>query len=287
MRKCQLIINSVNANIIISTKERAWIEHLRHSLFLKRYIPAYKILNYKTATHCQLNLKRGTPSFSINFPHATYINKAYNDKDIVSIAELLLERARQEANNYCLHSSGVIIDGKGVIFWGGATGMGKTRLALRLARKFHAQIYSDEKTVVNLRDRVMLGGVRVAYLSKSYFKKHHRGQSFYYFSTDSNYCPVPIAFMIYPYVEDSSKIYYEKWGQTKFNWHLYEELSRKIRATSRRLFNNTLPVLSLDSLKLAQTRNKEIKYFTQKTPCYYMRGNEDLLCRKIIQMIRS
>lgn len=197
--------------------------------------------------------------------------------------EFLLEGVRQETGIYCLHSSSVVVNGRSIIFWGNASGMGKTRLALTLSEKFGAQMYSDEKTLLNLQKNITVGGIASIYLLKPYLKDKFGNADFYNFIPPGRFFPV--GFFVYPHIDENSKsIYVERWDVNKFSWHLYEELSRKIRGTSRRIFNNTLPVSSIDSIPIATQRSLAVEAYVKSTPCYYMRGSEVLICENIMKL---
>lgn len=283
MKNYYLTVRSLGAAVKVVSSERSWTKKLKNSKFLKRYIPCYEISEDDEGAGCVLTLKSGRPRFSLEFPRATYSNLKYDEKDIVSLIEFLLERLRQEGGCFCMHSSSVAIGDQGVIFWGWASGLGKTRLVLNLVKNFGVKFFSDEKTLIDLKNVRMLGGAASAYLSKNYFKKYHQNKKFYDFTAPC--APAKIAFLAYPQVSESKKLFIEKWSSEKLDWHLYEELSRKIRAISRRLFKNTLPVPSLDTPALSQKRSLEIKKFVKRASCYYMRGTEKQISEKILKML--
>jgi len=79
----------------------------------------------------------------------------------------------------------------------------------------------------------------------------------------------------------------ERWSSEKFEWHLYEELTRKIRATSRRLFKNSLPVPSLDTSIISQKRSSRVKEFVKFISCYYMSGTEEQISKGIFKLINK
>lgn len=285
MKKYYLTVKSFGAAVKVASLEKSWIKKLKNSKFLKRYVPCYEISKESKDAGCVLTLKSGYPRFYLEFPRATYSNLKYDEKDIVSLIEFLLECLRQKSGYYCMHSSSVAIGDRGVIFWGWASGLGKTRVVLSLVKNFGAKFFSDEKTLIDLKNVRMLGGVASVYLSKNYFKKYHRNKKFYDFALPCTH--TKIAFLVYPQVSESKKLFIEKWSSEKLDWHLYEELSRKIRATSRRLFQNTLPVPPLDTPTLSKKRSLEIKKFIKKVPCYYMRGTEKQISEKILKMLHN
>jgi len=286
MKKHYLAIDSARARVSVMSSDFKLIEALKYSEFLRRYVPGYRIVNDSALRTVSITLKTGKPCFLLKYPKAEYTNVSYEDKDVVSLIELLLERARQETGTYCLHSSSVIVKGRGVIFWGGASGMGKTRLALTMSENFNARIYSDEKTLLSLRKDLIVGGIASVYLLKPYLQDKFNGTGFHDFPQLKQ--SFPVGFFVYPNIDEHSRsAYVERWDAEKFNWHLYEELSRKIRGTSRRIFHNTLPVLSIDSLPVAKQRSMEVEVYTKRTPCYYMKGSEKMICKSIIKLCKN
>ncbi len=287
MQKSTLIVNSAGAKIAVSSSGKDWLKKFVDSDFLQRYVPAVKITLHKnkTGADCFLVLKRGGPRFSISYPRAIYQNKKFNEKDVITLLDFMLERAREERKVYCLHSSSISLGGEGIVFWGGASGMGKTRLMLAMSSKFGANFYSDEKTLINLQNNKMVGGARSAYLSKPHFKNRYGARTFLDFKNNAG--TPPIRLFVHPIVTDSKKLAFERWPDEKFEWHLYEELSRKIRGTSRRLFKNTVPVPSLDTPALSKKRSLAVKKYTRKIPCYFMKGSENVIAKKILLMLKK
>ena len=175
--------------------------------------------------------------------------------------------------------------GKVALVTGGASGMGKTRMALKISKNTNSSMYSDEKTILNLNKKLIQGGVNTAYLSKPFLKKMFDGDNYLKFNINKS--TIPINFFVYPYVEEENtgKPIIEKWESDKFEWHLYEELSRKIRGTSRRFFNMSVPAQSLDTSLISKRRSDEIKHFTKEVPCYFMKGSEEQIEKAILELI--
>lgn len=282
MPKHSVIIKSLHVSIIIKSNKKEDIRRIRNSSFLRRYIPSCEIINSESKTDCILFLARGSANININYPIAKYCGNKIDIKDVVSLAEYLLERARQEKGIYCLHGSVCVIRNKAVIFWGAVSGMGKTSLCKELNDNYSAEWLADEKILIDLKKELMVGFVDTAYIKNG---SHHT----FYTLKSSNDNPIPIAFFVQPHLSGSSDsdIKFIKWGESKFRWHLYEELNRKIRATSRIFFNCKMPVLPIDTIKLAKKRLNEISRFSQKIDCYYLRGNAENICGKIIKLSNS
>lgn len=273
-----LTIKSLKASIVIKSDQEKDIKKLKASVFLKRYIPNAVFLEQNTKPDCGLIIKKGKARIDLKYPQAIYYNNQFNEKDLVSLAEYLLERARQENGLYCIHGSACLVNNKAVIFWGGASGMGKTTLCKKIQEKYGANWFADEKIVIDFSTGRVVGWVDIAYLKegKNKFKK----------LSTNNQRSIPIAFFIYPLLTDDScsKLLFDKWSAEKFRWHLFEESNRKIRATSRSFFNSE-PIMPIDTIKLARKRIEAIKKITNKTKCYFMRGNSDGICKKINSLL--
>jgi len=281
MLKSSLVIKSAGATIEISSQNKNNIVKLKKSTFLRRYIPDAQIEMVLKKVDCRLVLHRGPEKMKLNYPQADYYAKKYSEKDIVSLAEYLLERARQERGIFCVHGSACVINGQAVIFWGGASGMGKTSLSHDLSRTQGAKWYGDEKILVNLHKKTVCGRVATAYIKNG--KKNIYQPIIGSFSQS-----IPIAFFVYPFLfkNDNGRLIWGKWPREKFYWHLFEELNRKIRATSRRLFNDQEPVMSIDTIELARRRNVLISGLIRVIPCYYTAGNSHRICDKIKSLIK-
>ncbi|MFA6593905.1 MAG: hypothetical protein WCT16_01480 [Candidatus Buchananbacteria bacterium] len=285
MLKSSLVIKSAGAAIEISSQNKKDIVKLKKSTFLKRYIPDGQIVTDmvmdQKKVDCRLVLHGGSEKLKLNYPQADYYTKKYNEKDIVSLAEYLLERARQERGIFCVHGSACVVNDQAIIFWGGASGMGKTSLSHDLGRKQWAKWYGDEKILIDLRRKTVCGRVATAYIKN--------GQKNIYQSIIGNFSPsIPIAFFVYPFLFKNSndRLTWVRWPKEKFYWHLFEELNRKIRATSRRLFNNQEPIMPIDTIELARRRNVLIRGLIKTIPCYYTVGNSHLICGKIKSLIK-
>jgi hypothetical protein len=228
------------------------------------------------------------------FNFASYPNIAigcnqFSTKDIISVIELALERARQDQGIYCIHSSSVIYKGKAVLFWGGATGMGKTRMA-RLFMEKGASFYSDEKTLFSPIELEVVGGIGFQYLAKTYWKKNSSiltdpEESYIKIDVEERKKNFPIALFVYGFGIDGAEFSMELWESAEFEWHLYEELGRKIRAISRRVLEGKMSVPSIDSQENADRRVKNVSTFTKKIKCYSIQGCPEKVIEKVVNLL--
>ena len=251
--------------------------------FIGKYIPGF---NFDSAGQVDsvINFLDQDLSFDFGkYPEVSIGLGGMSEKDIISLIELVLERARQEKGVYCIHSATVIYKDKAVIFWGGASGMGKTRMARKFAED-GALFYSDEKTLIDFNSTRVVGGIPYQYLEKDYWIKklgvteddsYHRSESA---STGS----FPIMVFVYGFAIDGAVFSADKWSPEKFEWHIYEELGRKIRAISRRVKDASVSVPSIDSQECADKRISLIKR-NNSLPCYSVQGTPEA----IIEFIKT
>lgn len=94
--------------------------------FFYSYIPSVVIVHSTdiktidasiTLEECESNI------LNINYPYVYYGYNTLNTKDIISLIEFILERARQEKGIICIHGAGSVVNNKLAICWGPATGM--------------------------------------------------------------------------------------------------------------------------------------------------------------------
>ena len=275
-----IIIKSLKSSIVVKSYRKKDIHLLKSSAFLRRYIPNVIISERASGEDCELVIKKGKDRIDVQYPRAIYYSDKFNEKDVISLAEYLLERARQESGLYCIHGSACMVEGRTVVFWGGASGMGKTTLCDKL-QKYGAVWFADEKIIIDSSNNQICGWINTAYLKNK--KNNFRQIS----AVDRQ--SIPIAFFIYPLLTDDScsKLIFDKWPSEKFQWHLFEEFNRKIRATSRLFFSSREPVLPIDTLALARKRVAVVKNIVKQSENYFARGNSENICKNIFSLIKK
>jgi hypothetical protein len=290
MRNILLKINSIN-NYVIVEGHYELLHLVANDEFLYSYIPDVKAeitSNIKLPVKGYIKLiESNEENICLDYPKAEYSYIKPNIKDIISFIEYYFERLRQDESSLAIiHGSCAIYKNQPIIFWGGASGMGKTRLALGI-QKIGGQILYDEKIVISLKTGGVVSGINSIYNNKDFYESTF-GDKLYIpinnnlFSTQYN---VPL--YIYGFIRDNALIETREWDSFRFNWHIYEELSRKIRGTSKRFFNFTYPVQSIDTQELAIKRNNFVKKFTEKNHCYYVSGNEQDTINYIEELIEK
>lgn len=272
----ELFLKSGGISLKLICENKKLLTKIIQNDFFEKYIPGFN-MSVDTYAMATLELLNEEVSFNFEtFPEIKIGINGLNEKDIISLIELVFERARQEAGIYCIHSACSIYQNKAVIFWGGASGMGKTRLA-RLLADNNGVFYSDEKTLINAHTLEVTGGVPYLYLDKKFWSNHinNKNNDSYYKTENSSIKSIPIGLFIYGFGIDGSDFSCDLWKPEKFEWHLYEELSRKIRAVSRRVKNGDITVPSIDSRQNGDSRIHNVRNITKTIPCYSLQGSPE------------
>ena len=266
----ELFIKSAKAIIKLESNKEI-LDKIKDDEFFYSYIPSIEIIDTAKEDRV-IRIKQGKENkVTINSSVVTYTCKEVNTKDIIAFIEYVLERIRQEKGIICIHGAGAVINDKVVVTWGTTTGMGKTTLALELSKG--NQFYSDEKILIDLKKMKAVGRIKNQYLSNDYWKNKYGNNSFYVHDNLSEDKEYDIALFVQPIICDQKEYTLDKWDSKKFLWHLYEESSRKIRGTSRLLFDNSYPIMSFDNEEIAIKRLELLKKFTSIIPAVYYKGN--------------
>lgn len=254
---------------LISSKEAQ--KKIINDEFLTSYIPSVEIIDdCDNEDAIIIAVKTINNEIDINYPKVYYKYKSLNSKDIISLIEFIFERCRQEKGIICIHGSGAIVKNKLVACFGTTTGMGKTSLSLALSN--NNLFYSDEKILIDLNNCTCVGRIKNQYISNNYWKIKYGNINYYEPHSLAKDIYYKVGLFVEPIICEQKKYVLEEWKESKFLWHLYEESSRKIRGTSRILFNNTYPVMSLDTESLSLKRLNLIKKFTKNVPAIYYKG---------------
>lgn len=276
-------INSYKTGIELVSKNKRLIEKILSSEFIRTYVPCYDYVSPEVDAKLEIGSSKN--KIKIDFPLAEYCSKKIDVIDIIVIAEYLLERARQEKGVYCLSSSAAEKNGKGVLIFGGTTNLGKTSVATTLAERYNFSFLSDEKTLLDLGNYLIVGGVSHLKLRKKEQKEKYSNieviEPNTIFKTSRE---ASLNLIIHPYIDNGQK-YMEKWDATMADWHFFEELSRKIRGVSKRICNKTIPLPSLDTDKIALRRSKLCKKLAREIPFYAIRGTPEQICEEVNKLL--
>lgn len=270
----KLYLKSATAIIKINIDESI-IQDIIGSVFLYSYIPSVEVLEEVNEKIVDANIyveKCNENKIEIDYPKVHMKCIEPNVYDIISLAEYVLERARQEKGIICIHGAGCVIKNKLIACWGTATGMGKTTLAIELSKNENT-FYSDEKILIDLKNKKAVGRIKKQYISNDFWKSKLGDLIYYEHDNITKEDVYDIEMFIQPIICNQKEFVIDKWKSEKFLWHLYEESCRKIRGTSRLFFNNTYPIMSLDYDKLAKDRLELLRKFTKEIPSIYYKGN--------------
>lgn len=279
------LISSGNTTLKVAFDNQELGEQVLNNTFIQKYIPGLEFREHSEADASILFSDQKIYFDFSGFPQVVIGAEEMSEKDIISLIELVFERVRQEKGVYCIHSAAVIYNQRTIIFWGGASGMGKTRLAKFLSEQ-GGEFYSDEKTLIDLNTLEVVGGIPYQYLDKDYWKKqlNNTNSDSYYKSGVNLTVRLPMALFVYGFALDGAEFSNELWPAEKFEWHLYEELGRKIRAISRRVKNGGISVPSLDSQENADKRIANIQKLTKTIPCYSIQGTAENIIKFIKEL---
>ena len=273
-RKYTTVISSGGVSIMVNFEDVKVGGEVLADSFMKKYIPGLEI-GKNNKTEVVVNFVKRKVFFQFDtYPKINIGSTGLSIKDIISLIELVLERARQEKGIYCIHSASVIYKNKAVIFWGGATGMGKTRLVEEMSKQ-GGSFYSDEKTLIDLNKMKVMGGIQFQFLDKEFWKKQIKNQSkdSYYRHNSEHISSLPIGLFVYGFGIDGAKTSSERWSPIKFEWHMYEELGRKIRSISRRIMDGKKSVPAIDTQTNADRRIRFVHSLSNTIPCYSIQGS--------------
>jgi hypothetical protein len=211
----------------------------------------------------------------LKYPEIRY-NNLYDSREIVVLTEYLAERARQEKKGYySLSSACASLDNRAIVFFGGATHLGKTSSMLTLVKKKNFDFVSDEKTLLDLANlEIIPGAVSIPLRKEILRKKFFHLESPEFVKMDQKDRINNAALFIYPHLDSglSEPIFY-KFKPLDFFWLLTRELSGVIRGSVRMVNNFSYLLPSLDTEELAQERVARTKHFCEKVPCYYFQGS--------------
>jgi hypothetical protein len=274
----QLIINSVNVKGEITAQD-SLIEKILSDSFTFHYIPNGTISRGKGSVkvYTDPNLKK---LVQMEYPEAILSGDADN-RSYVVLCEYLMERERQDKLGICSISSSSVYKGdEGILFFGGATNLGKSTCALELVDNGYT-FFSDEKTLLNLEKGLMVGGSRGIPLRKEIIKKRFVNDpgSFKEIKCDEYKTP-QVKLIILPHLDHGLKEpIINPFAPLDLFWHLTKEFSRRIRGDTKfvNYFEYLLP--SLDTEELAQKRISITKDFVKGVEGFYFQGNTNQLVK--------
>jgi len=219
------------------------------------------------------------------------LGKNLSMMDLVTLIDYLLEYFRQKMGVYCLHGSAISIKGNGVWFMGPISGLGKTTLALNMCLRNDCKFIGDEKILLDKKGNLIEGIKNINYnkelLTKSVavnFDGMVEKDIQNVLELEKNL--VRLKLIILPILmRGAGFIEIDKWKIEKSSFHIYEQLSLKIRAVSRRLNNFVVPIQSIDNDELSQKRSDFANEIVKNVEVYMLKGDEKSVAQKILELV--
>lgn len=292
-----MIIYSGSSKILLSGPSDL-VDKIISSSFVYHYIPAFSLtskVKIRQEYTLELNNKNAKLSFQKQgkkFYLEGNLKKYLSLEDVITVLEYCLEYIRQEKGIYCVHGSAVAKQGKSILFIGAASGLGKTTLALNLCQQEGFDFIGDEKILVDLNNQLVGGSTFIIYNKKFLTKSIKINLNLKKIDYNSQIklakTPLRLSLIVQPMIFNSAvKLEIERWNNLKANFHFYEEITRKIRGTSRRINNFRYPLPSIDNEIIALKRASFANEIAQKVPFYQLRGNTSKIMGKISELLKQ
>lgn len=210
-------------------------------------------------------------------------------EDLITVVDFAFEPYRNSIGIYTLNSSSVISGDKAVIFFGGATGMGKTSLARYLSLKPDFNMYSDDKTILNLSSLKVVDGSNFIHKNKTSLQTEFNATDSDHVEFDSETQKnINISLFVYGYTGEKEGFKEsEIWDGAKLEWHLYEALTKRIRGVTRRICGGTISLPSLDTATLAEKRIKDLKKVSEEIKCLFIKGEPEFVYNQVLSNINK
>ncbi|NLB72385.1 MAG: hypothetical protein GX797_10355 [Chloroflexi bacterium] len=265
-----------SAGIILRLKSSPKVlEEILSSSFLREYIPNLSFPQMGKPSF-EIEVKNGdTLRFHTNkcsFAEITgLLGRDFSVEDLITVIEYCFELIRQNAGIYCMHASASCSNGKVVVLMGGASGIGKTKVNYLLVRNHGFKFVSDEKTLIN-KNLNVIGGISKIVVNKEILLKNTDIQEY---GVRQSETITPIGYIFQPITVEGGKLFLDKWDANKANFHIYEELSRKIRGISRRINNFMFPLHAIDTKDNSYNRSELARAISNKILCSTIYGSPE------------
>lgn len=199
---------------------------------------------------------------------------------LIVVAGHCLEAVRQAAGRYLIHGSAVAVGSGATLFFGAASGIGKTSLAIALARQSGGLFLGDDKIIID-ESGMVLGGPDKVHLNKAVLgDKLGLSENI---SVDAK--ATQLSRLVMPVIQpgENINVQIDQWDVEKTAFHLYEEASRSIRGVSKRVYNDTYALPSLDTRKLALRRSRAINKLASQVQGVALYGSLDTAVQWLIK----
>lgn len=285
-----MVIKSGNQRILIKGSE-GLLKKISASGFGAGYIPNYSLIKKAADTELFLSLSSGPYDFKVDYPefYFSFPESEVSAEDIFTVIDHCLEYDRQLHGIYTVHGSACAKNDKGILIFGPVSGLGKTSLMLELCRKYGFFPAGDEKILIDDKPRIVGGVIRLS-INKPQISRIIGSSGKSYDMTRGDLLPAyqpeaKLSLGVIPLVSPGSRLIVEKLSPAEADWHLYEEVSRKIRGTSRRISDFSYPIDSLDTQSLSSKRVKAVKTISSKTDFFRIRGGLAATAKEISRLV--
>ncbi len=195
-----------------------------------------------------------------------------SSEDIITVVDYIYEAQRNANGIYTLNSSVCVYqDSKGVILFGGSTGMGKTTLVRDMSGQYDFSMYSDDKVLLDLNNLEIINGSKYIHLNKtSLINEFGEAKDHVALEETGDIKDIKISLFVYGYLTDGFSEH-EVWSKEKFMWHMYEAMTKRIRGVTRRINGGLLALPSLDTQALSAKRINDLSKLCDNVECLFIK----------------
>lgn len=279
----EIIINSVRVSGKIIAR-KSILEKILNDEFTFHYIPDIQIKKEGIPDVVIMEDKEAN-DYELDYPFAKLAPNVEH-KSYISILEYFMERARQEKTTiYSINSSSAYKDDLGVLFFGGAINLGKSSSAIELSRNGF-RLFSDERTLIDLKEKRLISGVNSVPLRKEIIKKKFKTNKKYYpIIREKNKFP-KIKMIILPHLERiSQKPFYYKMKQLDLAWLLNREFSVRTRGNTAFINNFSILLPPIETKEIGEKRWSLLLEFVKDVEGYYFQGSLEQLVNFVKDML--
>ena len=274
----EIVIGSGGSRILVKGEDKT-LQKIAGSDFAAKYIPSYSVSNNRAGISLRLTLKKGTLLFSAAYPDFSLVfpEGSLSSQDFITMIDYCLEYDRQAKGSFTIHGSACAKADKGVLIFGPVSGLGKTSLMLELCKNHKFFPLADEKVVISAQ-RKIVGGVSALSLDKAAISKILGSRRDSYDLRSGRLIPAAkdkadLSLVVLPIIAEGSRLVIEKLSAAEADWHFYEEASRKIRGTSRRIADFGYAPESLDTQETSLNRINAIRDISTQVEFIRIRGS--------------
>lgn len=274
----------------LTIEDSVFFESVKKSNFWKVYAPDVAMSEPSGHPNIIVEINSSVKTISFSKSMVRIPSQNLSAEDVITVVDYLFEAHRNTKGVYTINSSAVISEAsKAIIFFGGATGMGKTSLARFFSETKHFSMYSDDKTVIDIQHLKVVNGSKYIHLNKASIKKGFdlSGMEYAEFKVKKVEKSERIALFVYGYSIDTSFSEEEVWDPKKFEWHLYDALTKRIRGTSRRIANGNIALPSLDTDFLSEKRIKDVQYLCSEIKCLFIKANPQKILEVVLRDVNN